>query len=173
MDKAREFITYINSFASYEPLFAWKIASLIVGTIILAFVIVIMYRTAWIKFRILFDATEFFTYRPFGVHNLTRQWQKTRARIRTANEAEYKLAIIEADGILGDTLSRLGFTQPTIAERLKEVNTAIIPNLEQIGEAHKTRNNIVHDPDYRLSMEEASRILGYYEETFRSLDLIS
>lgn len=174
MDNAREIVVYINSFAvGNEMLFAWKIASIIVGSVLVIFIIVILLRTSWLNFQILFDLTEFLTYRPFGVPNLTRQWQRIRARLRTANESEYKLAIIEADGILGNTLFRLGFTQSTIAERLKQVNAAIIPNLDQIWEAHKTRNNIVHDPDYRLSMEEANRILRYYEETFKGLDLIS
>ncbi|MDO8470866.1 MAG: hypothetical protein Q7S63_02705 [bacterium] len=173
MNTARDIIFYINSFASYEPLFAWKIASIFVGTVFLVFIIVILFRTSWIKFQLLFDLTEFLTYKPLGVPNLTRQWQRIRSMLRSANEGEYKLAIIEADGILGNTLTRLGFNQPTIAERLKQVSPAIIPNLDQIWEAHKVRNNIVHDPDYRLSLEEASKVLGYYEETFKSLDLIS
>ena len=174
MNELRQIIANINSFAyGNELLFAWKVSSIIIGIILLIFIIVILFRTSWIKFRILFDATEFITYRPFGVPNFTRQWQRIRARLRTANESEYKLAVIEADGILGNTLTRLGFNQPTIADRLKRVNSAIIPNLEQIWEAHNTRNNIVHDPDYRLSLEDANRILRSYEETFRSLDLIS
>ena len=59
-----------------------------------------------------------------------------------------------------------------MAERLKNVTEAIIPNIQEVTKAHAVRNNIVHDPDYHLTLEETRKILTIYEDTFRALDLI-
>ena len=79
---------------------------------------------------------------------------------------------MEADDVLGNLLVRIGFSQPTVAERLKNVTEAIIPNIQEVTKAHAVRNNIVHDPDYHLTLEETRKILTIYEDTFRALDLI-
>ena len=92
--------------------------------------------------------------------------------LETANEEEYKLAVIEADGILNDILLRMGFRGETLGDRLKTLTTAIIPNLLEVERAHQTRNNVVHDPDFRLTLEEAQKTIAIYEAVFSNLDLI-
>ena len=100
------------------------------------------------------------------------KWQKIQQRLETANEAEYKLAVIEADGMLNDILLRMGFRGETLGDRLKILTSAIIPNLNDVAQAHQTRNNVVHDPDYRLTLQEAQKTLEIYKATFTNLDLI-
>jgi len=72
--------------------------------------------------------------------------------------------------MLNDILKRMGFGGETLGERLEKLTAATLPNLEQIWEAHKIRNNIVHDPDYRLTLDEARKVLGIYEQALRDLE---
>src|SRR3989344_1360443 len=165
-----ELINSITDPQLQARLFSLKVAFIVTGSIFLAFVVWALIRTSWKNFKLLFDLTEFFSFRAYGYSRITRQWEHIVKRLQTPNEAEYKLALMEADDILGNILKRIGFMQPTVEERLKNVTSAIIPNLEELMKAHEARNNIVHDPDYRFSLEQARKTLGVYEEAFRAID---
>jgi len=117
------------------------------------------------------DMTEFLTYRPYGVKKIVKIWSKIKGRLESGSESEYKLAVIEADSILNDILERMGFKGETLGNRLKQVTTAILPSIEEVGEAHKIRNNIVHDPDYKLTLDQTQKALEIYERALRDLQV--
>ncbi|MDP2736038.1 MAG: hypothetical protein Q8P12_07610 [bacterium] len=172
MEALLQTLSLVNNPGLQSALFPFRVVLGAAGILMLAFVLFIIARTAWLKFAVLFDVTEFFTFRPYGLRRMAKKWEKVTARLETANEAEYKLAIIEADSMLNEILLRLGFRGETLGDRLKTLTPAIVPNLRDVEEAHRIRNNVVHDPDFRLSLEEAKRTLGIYEAAFRNLDLI-
>ncbi len=149
-----------------------KIAFIITGFAFLAFIIWAFFHTTWKNYKFMYDLTEFLSYRAYGYSRITRQWERIKNRLQTPNEAEYKLALMEADDVLGSLLLRIGFNQSTLAERLKNVTEAIIPNVQEVAKAHAVRNNIVHDPDYHLTLEQARKTLAIYEDAFRALDLV-
>lgn len=144
----------------------------IIGIGMLVFIIWVIWTTNWKRFILLFDLTEFFTYRAYGTGTLGNRWKNVVLRLETASEEEYKLAVIEADNMLDESLKRIGFVGETLADRLDKVTAAIVPNLPEVREANRIRNNIVHDPSYRLTLSEARRIIEIYQATFQNLDLI-
>lgn len=144
----------------------------IIGIGMLVFVIWVIWTTGWKQFVLLFDLTEFFTYRAYGTGTLGNRWKNVISRLETASEEEYKLAVIEADIMLDESLKRIGFAGETLADRLDKVSVAIVPNLPEVREANRIRNNIVHDPSYRLTLSEARRIIEIYQATFQNLDLV-
>jgi len=152
-------------------LFYLKIVFIIIGALFLLGIILLLLKNSWLKRRFLEDWTEFFIYRPFGVKKTFKQWAKVLKRLDTAKEADYKLAVIEADGLLNDILNKMGYKGETMAKVLEQINATILPDIEQIWEVHKVRNNLVHDPDYELSLEQARKILGVYEKSFRTLEM--
>ena len=153
--------------------FPWSILLGAVGVVMLVFIVWVIWKFSWKKFVFLFDVTEFFTYRAYGAGGLTSKWKNVLKRLETPNEEEYKLAVLEADGMLDQSLKRMGFAGDTLADRLQKVSVGIISNLSEVRQANAIRNNIVHDPDYRLTLSEAQRIIGVYETAFEGLDLIS
>lgn len=167
-----EFISSITDPRIQAGILPLKIAFIIVGFAFLAFIVWAFFRTTWKNYKFMFDLTEFLSYRAYGYSRITHQWERIKNRLQTPNEAEYKLALMEADDVLGSLLVRIGFNQPTLAERLKNVTEAIIPNIQEVTKAHAVRNNIVHDPDYHLTLEQARKTLTIYEDAFRALDLI-
>lgn len=142
------------------------------GLFFLFFVIFSIYKSSWIRYYILTDAKEFFTFRAFGVRKMTQRWQQDVARLQTANEAEYKLAIIDADAMLDESLKRLGFGGATLEDRFNVLSPILLPNLEDAKRAHMVRNNIVHDPNFILSLDQARDVMAVYEKAFLDLDLI-
>ncbi len=152
-----------------SPLLNLKILFIVFALVCLAGAIYFATKSSWLKYRIIQDLVEFFTYRPYGIRKIVKQWAKIMGRLETGLESEYKLAVIEADSLLDETLERMGYGGETLGERLKNITSDILPNLEQIWQAHKIRNNIVHDPDYRLNLDEARKALAIYEKAFTDL----
>ena len=169
-------INYLISFILNPPLFGWlfvlKILCIIVSLIFLGVIIFSLIKTTWLKRMIIWDAQEFLTYRPFGVSKVVGQWQEIKKRLETGIEPEAKLAIIEADKILDDTLNRMGFGGLTLGERLERLTAASLPNIEEVKQAHKIRNNIIHDPTYRLDLEEAKKVIAIYEKALTDLQTL-
>ena len=167
--KILSFVTSSELTGIFFP-FNWILG--IIGIGMLVFVIWVIWTTQWKKFVLLFDLTEFFTYRAYGTGSLGNRWKNVLSRLETASEEEYKLAVIEADNMLDASLKRIGFAGETLADRLGKVTVTIVPNLPEVQEANRIRNNIVHDPNYRLTLSEARRIIEIYQATFKNLDLI-
>lgn len=164
-----EIIFWLISPTFSEWLLILKTLFITVALILFGFIIFVLAKTSWLKRLIIWDLVEFFSFRPYGVRKVVKAWAKITSRLETGLEAEYKLAVIEADSILDNILKRIGFGGVTLGERLERLTVATLPNLKQILEAHKIRNNIVHDPDYRLTLDEARRMSGIYEQALRDL----
>ena len=156
---------------SPEFLLYSKIIFISIGIILLAAITILLSKASWLKYRMYEDWTEFFVYRPFGVKKTFKQWAKILKRLETENETEYKLAVIEADSLLDEILKKMGIEGEVLGEKLKQIKSGILPNLEEVRQAHKIRNNIVHDPDYRLNLAEAKKVISIYEQTFRDLEM--
>lgn len=162
-------ISYITSPQLQEKLFLGRIALIVISLFFFGVIVYVLIKTQYIQAAFLENWTEFFTYRPFGISKFAKQWAKIVDRVKMANEPELKLAVIEIDRMLDDILDKMGYKGETLEERLKQLTSAILPNIAEILKAHKIRDNVVHDPDYRLSVNEAKEILVIYEQAFRDL----
>lgn len=80
-----------------------------------------------------------------------------------------KHALIEADKLLDWVLSKKGYGG-SLGEKLKK-SGRLFSNLDDVWEAHKKRNELVHEIDSTLSLKEVSRLLSSYRLAFRDLGL--
>lgn len=151
-----------------------KILFLILSAIIIIFITeVAFFRTDWFNWWILWDLKEFLTYRPLGLKKETKAWAKIKKRLETGNESEYKSAIIEADSLLNNSLRNLRIGLETLEESLrKRVGPDTISNIEKVREAHQVRNNIIGDPDFKLSLDLAKELLEIYERALKDLSML-
>jgi len=162
----------IYFFTSPTFLFYLKIIFITIGAVLSFGIIVILINTSWAKFRFLEGWTEFLIYRPFGVNRTFKQWVKISKRLEPGKAEDYKMSLIEADSLLDDVLKRMGFKGENMKERLEQAAAAkTLSDIENIQKAHKLRNNIVHDPDYNLSLDKTKETLQAYEKAFRDLEL--
>ena len=166
-----DLIVFITS-PKTEGIFLYlKIIFIIITLVFFGSIIFLLLKNSWLKRRLLEDLIEITTYRPFGVKKTFKQWAKISKRLEAGKEAEYKLAIIEVDSLLNDVLEKIGYKGETIGERLKQLDSTTLPNIEELWQAHKTRNNVVHDPDYHLTLDQAKKTIAIYEKTLRDLEM--
>ncbi len=101
-----------------------------------------------------------------GDPELTERWRKILELVSSLNENDQRQAIIFADVILEDILDRLGYKGEGIGEKLKSADRGDFKTLDQAWDAHKVRNAIAHEADFKLSQHEAKRVISMYQQVF-------
>ncbi len=99
-------------------------------------------------------------------------WRKVQLNFFQGDDSHLKIAIIEADKLLNDALKAAGFKGEDLGDRLKKLTTTQLPNLDDIWEAHRLRNRIAHENDFRLSRHDAERALAIYQQTLNYLGIL-
>jgi large-conductance mechanosensitive channel len=106
----------------------------------------------------------------------TRQnerWEEVQNLVRSNSESMWRLAILEADILLGEMLDTLGYSGEDIGEKLKAATRNEFETLDRAWEAHKVRNKIAHEgSEYALTHAEANRVVGLYQEVFEEFKFI-
>jgi len=161
----------VNFLPSLRIFFYFKIIFIVLALVLLFLTILFLLKSSWLKHRFLESWTEFFIYRPFGAKKAFKQWSKIEKRIEGGNEADCKMAIIEADTLLSEVFREMGYSGETIEENLKQLDSATLPNIEEVLLAHQTRDNVVHDPDYKLTLEKTKKTLSIYQQALRDLEM--
>lgn len=96
------------------------------------------------------------------------RWKHVRELIESTSPNDWRQAIIEADIILDDMLTRLGYLGDSIGEKLKIVNPTHFRTLQEAWEAHKVRNDIAHlGSEFPLTDHLAYRTILQYENVFK------
>jgi len=167
----KQIFSFIIHPETSEFFFYTKTAFIIAFVIFLFITFIFLLKATWLKRRFLEDFVEFGTYRPFGAKKIFKKWDKITKKLASGEESEYKLAIIEADNLLDDTLGKMEYKGETLEEKLEQLGLIILPNIEKVYQVHKIRNNVVYDPDYQLTLDQTKEALEIYEKAFRDLEL--
>jgi hypothetical protein len=98
---------------------------------------------------------------------MAHRWQSATNHIASDNPNDWKQAIIEADIILEDLLTKMGYRGDSIGEKLKRVAKGDMKTLDEAWEAHKVRNQIAHEgSSFTLNHHEAKNVIGMYRKVF-------
>ncbi len=96
------------------------------------------------------------------------RWNHIMTLIESAHENDWRQAIIEADIMLDDLLSQLGYHGIGVGEKLRAVDPARFRTLQNAWEAHKIRNEIAHQGSaFPLTDHVAYRTIHNYEAVMR------
>jgi hypothetical protein len=172
LENSEEIISFLISPPIEGPLLRVKIVFIFFGLFFLGGTIYFLLTTSWLKRIFLQDLYEILTYKPYWRFGMKRKWRDIEERLKSGLESEYKLAVIEADSMLEKALKQAGFVGESLGERLEKVTQETLPNLSDVLEAHKIRNNLVHDPNYKLSLNEAKWTLIVFKKALRDLEIL-
>lgn len=110
---------------------------------------------------------------PDAEGGINPRWQRIVALAESQNSSEWREAIIEADIMLDDMLTKQGYAGEGVGEKLKNVEPADFDTLQNAWEAHKVRNQIAHDGStFELSQTLARRTIAQYESVFHEFKAI-
>lgn len=96
------------------------------------------------------------------------RWAHVRELVESPHESDWRQAIIEADIMLDDLLSQLGYPGDTVGEKLKSVDPSRFQTLQYAWDAHKVRNEIAHSGSaFKLDEHQAHRTIAMFEVVMR------
>lgn len=152
-------------------LYIFEIASLAISTLLIWGIIYAAIESNFFVKRI----EEWMDFLTFGDVGKMRQliiWKKIIKKMNSKTPTDWKVAILDADKILDDTLRAGGYRAPTLEERFKLIEPIDVANQPELMEAHKIRNRIAQEPDFELPKEEAVRVLRIYKKSLQEFGLL-
>lgn len=155
---------FFNNFIFYAKAFSIILSIILLITIILLFAAsspIERFRKYWWK-----------NVKPLPKTKYQLNWAKIERRISSKQEAEYKLAVIEADKIIDNILFLIGYKGNTLGDKLKKMNRGQLACLDDVWEAHKLRNRIVHYPDERVSFSDAEDAIAKFKKGLEELGVL-
>ena len=159
----------INNLSSYIVILKWLggILSLIFIGLIALLVIKLHIIDGWFK-----TAGSFLLTNAFPKRHLNKSWQKILTRMQKNDEANLRLALIEADNLFDDLLKQMRLSGESMADRLKYIDSSQVSNIDEIWRAHKLRNAIVHNHEYPITRNEIEFGVKAYEKALKELEFI-
>lgn len=169
LDLYDNLVVYFNSSEFARTIFWVKLGSYSLSLLLIFAISILLSRskaTWWVGERI--DS-----FKKVKLPEQTeRDWVKIKERVEKADEANLKLAIIEADNMLDDVLKRMGLEGKDMGERLEKLNAQQLKSINDIWDAHRLRNLIVHQSDILLTENQIEKAIGVYEEALKELEVI-
>lgn len=168
-----ELINFIfESSAVQFLIFLAKVFGPIIFLFFLGVIIFSLKKSSFIQMGFWQDLVELKNQKAYGAGKVEKKWLVIAKRLDSPNTADWKLGIIEAESLIEEILTRMGFGGETFGDRLKKLDKSQLPSLDDLIQAHQVRQNIIHDPDYRLDFEQTARVVGIYEKALRELDAL-
>lgn len=101
------------------------------------------------------------------------RWEKIVHHLNSANQSDWRLAILECDIVLDEMLTSMSYHGETLRDKLKAVERSDFLSIDKAWEAHRVRNAIAHEgSNFLITDREARRVVGLYEEVFREFHYI-
>lgn len=98
---------------------------------------------------------------------MAKRWETVKAHITSTNPNDWRQAIIDADIMLDNLLSKMGYQGETVGEKLKRVAKGDFATLDDAWEAHKVRNMIAHQgSSVPLAEHDAKKAFDSYKRVF-------
>ncbi len=101
------------------------------------------------------------------------RWDAVQKRVAENNPESWRIAILEADIMLEETLTNAGYPGQTLGEKLKGANPQSFTTSQDAWTAHKVRNEIAHvGSDFVLTKKVAQETIVHFERVFREFGVI-
>jgi len=100
------------------------------------------------------------------------RWEVVRSRLKSRNESDYKVAIIEADNIIDVLIAGMAYPGENMGERLNNIPERQFESLNELKAAHEIRNRIIHEENFQVSREYAKEILKRYESFLEEFEVL-
>ena len=101
------------------------------------------------------------------------RWEKIVKYVNSDSPAEWRMAILDADVILDEMITKIGYQGESLGEKLRQVERSDFTTINSAWEAHKIRNQIAHGgTDSLLTQRTAKRAIGLYKVVFEEFQFI-
>lgn len=140
-----------------------------VGLLFLLVLVVAMVAVVWFVRRTRSSGTS--NWEAAERKRFQKAWEELNQLAKQGGAPGRKLAMIEADKLVDTVLRKRGFPGETMAERLK-VAEYQHPAIKHMWNAHRWRNQLVHEAHFSLSERQVREALQAFEAVLRSFQAL-
>ena len=169
-DFSQTILTFLQNLSQYiEPPFGVKIFSAVFSVFLFVLIIILTIKSdrLW-KLKMMRESANVVNF----PKEFDKKWQLILNRMQRRDEANLKLAVIEADKLFDTILMHMGYKGKDMGERLEQMTVAQLSCIDDVWLAHKVRNRIVHEPEHHITMSEAESAIVAYEKAFKELQVL-
>lgn len=148
-----------------------KALAVLVSAFFIASAIFFAVKTGWLALRV-DRVNDIILKTNLPKKRSIKAWRQIERHFFAGDENDLKLALIESDALLDEALRLAGFRGTDLGDRLKKITSAQITNLNEIWEAHKLRNRLVHEAGFKLNRDIAERALTVYKKTLQDIGIL-
>ena len=152
--------------------FILRAAGLLVTLIMIYLVIFVVIKTNLIPQKLL--PLKIVLNRPNKTKDsgFVSRMNEIKKRIERKNPDEDRLAVLAASQLLESGLAKLGQKKPLFRENIESIPYWSSVTPDKIFSAYNTRTKLVHNPNERVSHEEAEEAVETFEKAIRDLGVI-
>ena len=99
------------------------------------------------------------------------KWLEIERQIKKDDQRSYQFAVMEADKLLDTAMKESAVKGDTMGERLKAAQDKW-SDRNGVWNAHKLRNQIVHEANVQVSYDNARRALGGFKRALKDIGAI-
>jgi len=101
------------------------------------------------------------------------RWLHVLQLVESDRPNDWRAAILEADVMLDELVSKMIHTGDTLGEKMKAIEKSDFTTIDLAWEAHKVRNRIAHGgTDFILTQREAKRVIRLFGQVFKEFRYI-
>ncbi|MDP2629183.1 MAG: hypothetical protein Q8P45_00555, partial [Candidatus Harrisonbacteria bacterium] len=95
---------------------------------------------------------------------IIKLWLQVAGRAKAGGQENLRLAILEGDSLVDLFLKKYGYEGETMADRLSQIIEEDVKSMERLWKAHRLRNDIAHNPSFKVGRKEAQDALTAYRD---------
>ena len=99
------------------------------------------------------------------------KWLAIEKQLTTDDASASQMVVVNADKLLDQALKDCGVSGETMGERMKAAANRW-SNANNVWKAHKLRNQIAHEPDVKVTRNDARRALAGFKQALKDLGAI-
>ena len=151
-------------------LIPFEVIAVAIAAVLIVVTVILIIKTGWFALRVnrvrdVILKTDMPKKQAIGA------WEVVQKHFFVGGANDLKVALMDADNILNDALRYAGVRGINLGDRLKHVKHSQVPNLEDVWEAHKLRNEIAHEASFTLKRDPAERALEAYRIALKNLGI--
>ncbi|NOY35927.1 MAG: hypothetical protein GXP44_03390 [bacterium] len=162
----------ISRFLEWLARYNLKFVSIVLSALFFSGIVFTLYKILQLRKKKLSYYMDFLSEEGLP-ENRSERWDEIKRHLDADNPVEWKMAVIEADSLMDDILKKVGYGGENLGERLKAIEPSDFDNLQNVWEAHKIRNRLVHEPGkVEFTRDDAKAAIEKYEKALKELKYI-
>lgn len=105
-------------------------------------------------------------------NRLIEKWENIEQSLKGDDPKLWRAAIVDADKILDEALSKIGYEGSNLDERLSNVDVEQFPSLVDAWRVHQVRQFVEEDQEYLPTRQVVEKTFLIYRNIFKEIGII-